>query len=269
MGFIKRHYERILLGAVLLGLAVGVALLPFKIDSEKKDLKELIDPKLAGKPKSLDPVDEARFSAVYGRLEKPTPVNFSRPHNLFNPVQWQRKPDGTLIKVANDNTIGPGALVITKMNPLFTTVSFESAGASGSNYFVSVTRDAAIKRADRGKQSFSIEIGAKGNFMSLQEVKGAPEKPELVLVLADTGAKITVSADSPFQRVDGYSVDVKYDPEKRTWLNRRVNDKLMFYGDEFTIVAINQVATNQFEVVVSAKSTGKKTTRPFTSDVQP
>lgn len=269
MGFIKRHYEKILLGAVLLGLAVGVALLPMKIASEKQDLKDLIDPKLVGKAKQLEPVDEARFNTVYDRLEKPTPINFSRPHNLFNPVQWQRKPDGQLIKVATDNTIGPGALTVAKLNPLFTTVAFESAGASGSNYFVSVTRDAEINRSKRGKQSFSIENGTKGNLISLQEVKGTPEKPELVLVLADTGAKITVSADSPFQRVDGYSADLKYDPEKRTWLNRRVNDKLMFYGDEFTIVVINQVATNQFEVVVSAKSTGKKTTRPFTSDVQP
>src|SRR4051812_38048472 len=109
MGFLKSHYEKILLGVVLLGLTVGVVLLPMKIAREKQDLRDLIEPKLSTKPKPLDPVDETRFNTAFERLEKPTPLNFGRPHNLFNPVQWQRKPDGSLIKVANDSTVGPGA----------------------------------------------------------------------------------------------------------------------------------------------------------------
>jgi hypothetical protein len=35
---------------------------------------------------------------------------------------------------------------------------------------------------------------------------------------------------------------------------------LSFAGDDYTVAAINLIATNQFEVVLSAKSSGKKNT---------
>ena len=35
----------------------------------------------------------------------------------------------------------------------------------------------------------------------------------LVLKLADTGQTIQLSKDKPFRRVDGYTADLKYDPE--------------------------------------------------------
>ena len=40
MEFIKKNYEKMLLGLVLLGLAVAVALLPFKIASERENSRE-------------------------------------------------------------------------------------------------------------------------------------------------------------------------------------------------------------------------------------
>jgi hypothetical protein len=271
MNFIKKHYEKILLGVVLLGLAVAVALLPVKISREAEELKALTQSLITTKPKPLPARDAARFDAGYQRLEKPVPYNFSQQHNLFNPVPWQKTADGKLIKVALGNEVGPEALGVLKMNPLFTTVGFESVGASGSNYLVSVTRDADFNPRKRGKKSFYVEVGSKGEFLTLTEVKGAADKPELEMVLNDTGEKISVTADHAFQRVDGYGADLKYDPEKRVWQGRRVGDKLMFAGDEFTVVAIQQnpVATNRFEVVVSAKSTGKKTTKEFNADEAP
>jgi hypothetical protein len=41
MDFLKKHYEKILLGVVLLGLAVAVGFLPFKIASEKENLERM------------------------------------------------------------------------------------------------------------------------------------------------------------------------------------------------------------------------------------
>ncbi len=41
MDFLKKHYEKVLLGVVLLGLAVAVAFLPFKIASEKQKLEDM------------------------------------------------------------------------------------------------------------------------------------------------------------------------------------------------------------------------------------
>jgi hypothetical protein len=43
MDFLKKNYEKILLGVVLLGLAVAVGFLPFKIASEKQKLKDMSD----------------------------------------------------------------------------------------------------------------------------------------------------------------------------------------------------------------------------------
>ena len=40
MDFVKKHYEKIILGIVLVGLAVAVAFIPFKVSNEKKDLDE-------------------------------------------------------------------------------------------------------------------------------------------------------------------------------------------------------------------------------------
>jgi len=66
---------------------------------------------------------------------------------------------------------------------------------------------------------------------------------------------VTVKKDTPFRRVDGYLADLRYDPEKRTFLNRRVGDRLVIASEEYNIVAITEN-----EVVVSQKLTGKKFT---------
>jgi hypothetical protein len=98
----------------------------------------------------------------------------------------------------------------------------------------------------------------------LREVKGPPDNPsELILDLSDGGERISVVTNQPYRRVDGYTADLKYPPEKRVWPGQRKDAKLLCAGDEFTITAINLVATNQFEVVLSARSTGKKSTIKF------
>ena len=55
--------------------------------------------------------------------------------------------------------------------------------------------------------------------------------------------------------VAGYSVDLKYDPERLTFLGKRIGDSLVFGGDTNKIVAMTE--TN---VTVQATSTTKRTT---------
>lgn len=269
MDFLKKNYEKFLLGVVLLALAVLALSLQFKIEHEKQALSDKRESLIMFHPSALKPIDETRFNAVYERLERPGGLDFSKSHNLFNPVQWQKAADGHLIKVQNGSEIGPQAVLVTKMNPLFTTITFESIGESGSNYVVSVTRDADPNPKNRRKKSAIYEVGTKGDFVTLQEVKGAPDKPELNFIMEDTGEKIAVTMDSPHQRVDGYSVDLKYDPEKLVWPARRVGARLTFAGDDYAVAAINLIATNQYEVVLSSKSTGKKTTIRSGAETQP
>ena len=112
MDFIKKHYEKVLLGAVLLSLAVAVVFLPFYINSQKQDLVDKRNQRLNPSVKPLPNLDETRFSAAEARLETPAPLNLSKPHNLFNPVPWQKKPDGVLLKIQEGNEVGPEALSI-------------------------------------------------------------------------------------------------------------------------------------------------------------
>ena len=57
MDFLKKHYEKVLLGVVLLGLAVAVAFLPFKIASEKQTLEDMRNQLIHPKVKPLTNLD--------------------------------------------------------------------------------------------------------------------------------------------------------------------------------------------------------------------
>ena len=70
MDFLKKHYEKVLLGAVLLGLAAAVAFLFFKVASEKEELlrkeTELTKPRVT----PLADLDLTPYQAVLQRLER-------------------------------------------------------------------------------------------------------------------------------------------------------------------------------------------------------
>jgi len=87
-------------------------------------------------------------------------------------------------------------------------------------------------------------------------VRGKPDDPtELVVKLKDSGDSAVIKKDKPFERIDGYSADLHHPLESRPWLGRRVGSSLSFNGEDYTIVGINQN-----EIVLSAKSNGKKWT---------
>jgi len=77
------------------------------------------------------------------------------------------------------------------------------------------------------------------------------------LDLSDTPDKpIVISGkDKPFKRVDGYMADLRYVPEDRRFVGRRVGDRITLAGEDYNIVAITEN-----EVVLSAKSNQKKWT---------
>src|SRR5438034_3121929 len=118
-GFVRNHYEKVLLSLVLLGLAAAAAYLPIQINAHKRKLEEIklrIDrPPVAGKlPK---PLDLSTNMATIERVEKLPNLTLTRPHNLLNPVTWKRTPEGRLLKIDTEDKEGPGALKVTKMTP--------------------------------------------------------------------------------------------------------------------------------------------------------
>jgi hypothetical protein len=260
VNFIKKHYEKILLGAVLLFLVVAVALLPLKIASEQADLEQK---RVGLTGLSVKPLKNLELSLAVAALDRTkTPVNpiFSAPpHNLFNPVEWRKTPDGRLYKVEKVAE-GPTVVEVTKIAPMNLSIALDSVGASGSTYLITVTKETEVSPAKR-KTSRYVAEGGKTDMFTLKKVNGPADKPTaLVLELNDTGERITITPDRGYRKIDGYTADLKYEPEKRAWANRRTGDTLSFAGDDYTVAAINLIATNQYEVVLSAKSTGKKTT---------
>jgi len=265
MDFLKKHYEKVLLGLVLLGLAVAVAFLPFKIASEKQKLEDMRNQLIHPKVKPLTNLDLALPDNVLKRVAAPALVDFSAPNRLFNPMAWQKAADGHLIRLDSTN-IGPNAVTITKMVPLHLKLSFDNVtfSDSGARCVIGIEKEAALNPRDRSKTQKYCSANTKTDTFTLRDIKTAPDNPtnvlSVVLELNDTGQRVTVTKDQPFWRVDGYMVDLKYAPENRTWTNRRVGASLAFNGEEYNIVAITEN-----EVVLSAKSNQKKWTIKYSA----
>lgn len=268
MDFVKKHYEKILLAVVLLGLVGALGFLPFLIYNDQQKVNEITRAIFGHSVQPLAPLDLTRQTNVMQRLQSAYILDFSTTNKLFNPLQWQRKPDGSMIPV-NPHTIGPEAVAVTKILPLYTILTFEAVdtnsvatNAQGARYVISAEHQAAASPGQRGKRQHYASVGEKKiDIFNVLDVKGTLEDPaqlQLVLQLTDTGDRVTLSKGQPFRRVDGYTADLKYDPENKKWQGQRLGAVLKFAGDDYNIVAITQDT-----VILSARSNQKKTSRPY------
>jgi hypothetical protein len=267
MDFLKKHYEKVLLGVVLLGLAVAVAFLPFKIASEKQKLEDMRNQLIHPKVKELTNLNLTLPDAVLKRMAAPAMVDFSAPNKLFNPMPWQKAVDGRLIKVDATN-VGPNAVTITKMTPLYLKLTLNEATVmeSGTRCKIGVENEAALNLRDRKKEKY-CKLGDKNEVFVVRDIKNPPDNPTnatVVLELNDTKQRVQVSREQPFRRIDGYMVDLRYAPESKIWNARRIGASLSFNGEEYNIVAITEN-----EVVLSAKSNQKKWTVKYSASAAP
>lgn len=260
MDFFKKHYEKVLLGFVLVGATAAVVLLLFWIPNEKARLGEERDKIISRQPKPLTNLDLTLGAAAMTNLSLPPDADLGRPHHVLNPVQWQKTPEGKLIKVQTGNEVGIEATVITKTSPLYLVLTFDSVGptisGAPSGYLIGIERQAGPAGKRTKRQVFAKLNEKKEDTLAVREVKGPPENPdELILELSDTGERVALAKDRPYRRVEGYLADLKNEPAKSTFISRRVGDRLVVSGEEYNIVAITES-----EVVFSHKLTGKKTT---------
>lgn len=257
MDFIKKHYEKIILSAVLLGLVGFLVFLPFVISQDKQDMSDMTG-KIIPRPDRLPDLDMSRQQGVLERVRLPVQYDFSTTNKLFNPIVWKKNASGVMFPIKNGNEIGAGAAVVTKISPLYLRVTLDSVLTNdlGATYVIGVERQAAANWQMRRHQQHYATAGEKNDAFTLANVKGDPADPdELDLKLADTGEVAPVSKDKPFQRLDGYSADLRYDLEKKNFPGCRVGSTVSFNGDTYNIVAISADA-----VILSAQSNQKKTT---------
>lgn len=258
MPFIKKHYEKILLSIVLLGLAVAAAALPLEVARVRTYLEDLIRGEQRSEPKPFQPVDLSTNVAVVKRLAGPIDFTLSEPHNIFNPVQWQKRPDGTLLKIPTSDRIGPPALKVTKINELNLIVSFEGVEGTAENprYTFLIIREGETN--PRKTQIVTLNTPRNAQF-ELLETEGPKDRPvSFKLLLKGDNDPITVTRDKPYSRIIGYSAEMKYPPHNQNFPKPfRVKDtfRLADSSESYKIVAINPN-----EVTVSADSTQKRTT---------
>ena len=262
MDAIKKHYEKVLLGLVLVLALAALALLLFWIPSEKATLEETRNQILQRPVKSLSNLDLTISDGVVKRLDAALGADFGRPHNLVNPLIWQKGSDGRLFKAEKGDEIGPEAAMVTNTRPLYLVLTFDSVGATsggGTNigYMVGIERQASPAVEKRRKKQTAARLNEKKeDILTLREVKGPPENPtELLIELSDTGEQVRLSKEKPFKRVEGYLADIRYDPEKKSFIARRVGDRVIINSERYNIVAITEN-----EVVVLQELTGKKFT---------
>ena len=260
MDFIKKNYEKVLLGLVLFGLIAAVVFLPFLVTHERERLQDLSNTIINSRVEPLAPPNIESAEIMLKRMQLPLVIDISNDTNkLFNPVRWQKTPDGRLVKNPAGRELEK--LEITDITPLYLRVTLDSVSVSdlGVRYIIGVERQAAEQANQRGKRSVYTSPGEKEELFTVKEVKGPKENPTaIVLEWNDSGEQISISKAHPFQRVEGYMADLKYPPEGRVFQNRRVGDRIVVANDQYKIVAITKN-----EVVLSAESNQKKWTKKY------
>jgi hypothetical protein len=262
MDLIKRHYEKILLALVLLGLMGAVVYMLIIVPEKQERIRKLQDISFNPKIIPLRQVRQELFTMTEeeGALKKAQAAyqpDFTTGHNLFNPVLWQLMPTGKLRKIQTGNEIGPGALVVTDIKPIYLVISATNAT---DGHLMDVYREVpGISRPVEERHTI-VATDKTNELFVLKNVGGSPENPTLTLELKSTHEPVTVSYDQPFRRVDGYTADIKYPPEPnlRPWLNMRPgqgrNSVLTFENGTYILVDVQKDS-----IVVSSQANNKKT----------
>ncbi len=259
MQFLKKHYEKVLLSIVLLGLAAAAAALPYMVSQARAQIDSTVNSVVRSKAKPWIALDLSTNQEVIRRIEGPVKVALAGQHNLFNPVKWVRREDGRVVKLASGNELGAGALVVTRIEPLDMSVTFDgvSTNADKLHYTLTVLKENISNTSTNQR---SAQLGVRGQFFTIESVNGPSSAPEsLVVRLKEGNELITVTKGRPYKRTVEYMADMAYPPQNQNLFKKREKDSIIISGDggkqTYKIVAINQS-----EVVLSAEPSGKRTT---------
>jgi len=255
MEFLKKHYEKIVLCVVLLGLAGAVFWMRSALEKVRD---QLATSTAAPTPKTAppQPMDLSVYQQALAQITNPPALVLSGEHNLFNPVTWKRKANGDLIKIIKT---GPDALIVTNIVPLYTIISYESRSPGNPVYVMGVETNVDLRKPNPRKHLDHAhkDEKMKSGLYIVRGIKGAEDDPsEINLEIIQTGeTNVWVSTNTPYKRADSFLADLKYDPDPTLSLvKKRVNDEFNLDNEPYKIVEITNDA-----VRVQARKTTKVT----------
>jgi hypothetical protein len=261
MDFLKKHYEKILLGVMLAGLIGVLVFMLFYIASDRAAIKTKSDSIINSRVKALTNLDLTMEDSAIGRLKSSYNLDFDTRNKLLNPMEWVKLPDGSM--VPKESKTGPRMAVVTNVTPMYLIIALASATTNelGARYNITVQHQGAATPAKQRPASHFVSVGDKPNeTFALTAVQGPPENPTgLVLKLVDTGEAVTIGKDKPYRRVEAYAADVFYPPANRSFHNVRKGGRpVTIDGLDY---AVDEVSSD--EVILEDPSNQKKTSLPF------
>ena len=247
MEFLKKHYEKIVLCVVLLGLAGAAIWMRMAVERVPASLPAApsteVSPRRGrgargeGAP-TLAPLDLSTDQVALAQMTNPPEILLSGDHNLLNPVTWKKKSDGTFLKVVK---IGPDALVVTNITKLYTVIAFDHASGNGSGvYVMAIQQHSDLEHPRRPVVEYAKkDQKMKSGLYILRDIKGDPDNPsELDLELPLTGETVAVTKDKPYEWVDSFTADLRYEPDARTIPKVHVNEIIPLDGEQYKIIEI-------------------------------
>ena len=87
MQFLKKHYEKILLGVVLAGMIGVLVFMLFYIQADKRAMEDTINGVINASVKPLPDLDMAANSDAMTRLQSPYLLDFETGNKVFNPFE--------------------------------------------------------------------------------------------------------------------------------------------------------------------------------------
>jgi len=262
MNFLKKHYEKVLLGVMLAGVIGVLVFMLFYIAADTQDMNTRRITLTTRPAHALTNLDTAPLEGAMLRSKSPYRLDLETTNKLFNPMEWQKNLDGNLILAAKRT--GLLVAVVTNIAPLYLIISLDSVMTNelGVRYVIQVERQGAatlpLRRPTRHYVSKDDKPNPKEPF-ALLDVKGPAENPDtLDLKLTDTGETVAIAAGKAYRRVDGHVADFRYDPERKVFHGKRAGDKVAFGGVDYLVVEVNQN-----ELILQDQSNQKKTSLPF------
>lgn len=260
MDLLKNHYEKIILGVVLLLLAVVAGYLPFEVSNVRSRLAQGTQSYERAK---VDPIPELSLTtneAIVARANREVQFDFGRgEHGLFTPSgTWRRGPDGI---PRPPPPTGVAGLVVTNIAPLVLEIKYQgvSAGGSSARYRFFVKDESATNRATAKGRIVISGPGMRSDVLAIKEQAGPPDDPErFVLDVPSLRRTVTVTKEKSHTEVVGYAADLWHPAENRVYRDQKQGGKLMIAGTIYNIVAVSEG-----DVTIENDKSKRRTVVPF------